>query len=809
MKILKILTICGLAATMLPIYAADEAAVQTIRIGETDYQAQLLEKRDIGPGTTWRRIRIPAYPLNVNLVTMDMTNPYNRVETFQGSDQVGSTESMVSAAKRLSTGGHKAMAAANGNFWCVSGQAPWSDLLIGTTYGGNMRNSVIITETNNASDMWCGTPLQTCVIGADAQRLWIEPLLWRGYISNDKIGQLDYQQVNKVVRDNEVGLYNMYYSATKTFRPVDQVDGHFKVVEGLTTEVYLNVNPETPWVCGKEFSATVTAVRSGEANGTRGNADICLVGRGTGKNMLDKLAVGDVVRIYSGWTSNETGDVPQLENVMQALSLILKDGVTDPETNQNNSYNNQVYPKTVYGTDKANTQLYVLTIDKSTDPVYGSSAGCPSWVACDILKYFGCWRAGAVDAGGSTQMFVTDRIVNRTTEGNPRAVANGWMLFDTAPADTVITRIAFEQVELQVPVYSSPSPKILGYNKYGTLIDEDVQGITFTCSDGVGTCSNGVFTAASTAATGTLTAHYGDLMIDKAITVIDADIALRLKDIVIDHVRRYPIEVNAMVQSQTFAYSPAVMDWTVGDNTVADIDADGVLAGLENGTTSISGSMGEFADSANVSVEIPDAATRFIALPDELNKKTSGLKVTSLTRTEHGFEAELNVTSTRYPTFAVNDKMRLFGLADEIIFDINPGTATINKINISVSTPLSQRAVSVSKTVTLTPGENNRIVVAMSEFGDTNDLGFYPATLTSLGFGFGGTTGTYNIKVDNLATGYTNYRSGVDDIVADGPTAPDTAPVYYNLQGVRVSGDLAPGLYIEIRGAKATKILVR
>ena len=48
--------------------------------------------------------------------------------------------------------------------------------------------------------------------------------------------------------------------------------------------------------------------------------------------------------------------------------------------------------------------------------------------------------------------------------------------------------------------------------------------------------------------------------------------------------------------------------------------------------------------------------------------------------------------------------------------------------------------------------------------------------------------------------------AGVQDIVADDDA--DATPVYYNLQGVRVS-EPTPGLYIVKRGAKASKVLVK
>ncbi|MDE6396909.1 MAG: hypothetical protein K2K84_06540 [Muribaculaceae bacterium] len=53
-----------------------------------------------------------------------------------------------------------------------------------------------------------------------------------------------------------------------------------------------------------------------------------------------------------------------------------------------------------------------------------------------------------------------------------------------------------------------------------------------------------------------------------------------------------------------------------------------------------------------------------------------------------------------------------------------------------------------------------------------------------------------------------NFKAGVNDIVAD--TDNSNAPVeYFNLNGVKVNGDLAPGLYIKRQGSAAEKVVVK
>lgn len=69
--------------------------------------------------------------------------------------------------------------------------------------------------------------------------------------------------------------------------------------------------------------------------------------------------------------------------------------------------------------------------------------------------------------------------------------------------------------------------------------------------------------------------------------------------------------------------------------------------------------------------------------------------------------------------------------------------------------------------------------------------------------------GTYYVLANfknNTLTLTKNDPSGVSDIIDD--AAADAAPVYYNMQGVRVD-EPTPGLYIVVRGSKVTKQLVR
>ena len=83
--------------------------------------------------------------------------------------------------------------------------------------------------------------------------------------------------------------------------------------------------------------------------------------------------------------------------------LVMRNGELT-EHNYNEDYNSMVYSRTAYGCSEDGKTLYMIVIDKSTDPVYGKSAGCPTSVMCEIAKHFGCWNMSNFDAGGSAEM---------------------------------------------------------------------------------------------------------------------------------------------------------------------------------------------------------------------------------------------------------------------------------------------------------------------------------------------------------------------------------------------------------------------
>ena len=62
---------------------------------------------------------------------------------------------------------------------------------------------------------------------------------------------------------------------------------------------------------------------------------------------------------------------------------------------------------------------------------------------------------------------------------------------------------------------------------------------------------------------------------------------------------------------------------------------------------------------------------------------------------------------------------------------------------------------------------------------------------------------TRDANVSIHADAKNNVETGVENIAIDAADADDA---YYTLQGVRVQGQPAPGLYIRVRGNEAAKV---
>ncbi|MBR5436865.1 MAG: T9SS type A sorting domain-containing protein [Muribaculaceae bacterium] len=789
---LSVTTVSAGTITIVPNTSQSSSGWQDNDGTPKEYQLDTLISRDVGPGIHYLRLRLPEYPLNVNMLIMDLNNPYNRVETTTGQDYLTKTESLVAAAKRQSYEGHNAIGGANGNFWCVSSQYPFADLITGVPFAGSMKDGKIITETNNFSDQWEATengnsPKRIGSVGISLdKKLYINRLRFGGIISNDKIGSCEIYQANKYHRENEYVIYNSFYGTSKKFQPAEQYTGdggqqHFRVLEDSnSTEVMLTINEGQRWLAGRPMACTVQEVRTNAGRGTLGSYDLAIVGFGTAGTNLAKLAPGDQVSVYYAWYTFNNSDyspkeIPELEQLICGNAFVMEDGERNYR-NFNEQYNYQIYSRCAYGASADGKTLYVIVIDKSTDPVYGQSKGCNTNDMCWIAKHYGVSNLSSMDAGGSAQLLVDRAIVNKTTESSPRAVANGWLLYSTAPTDNQIARLEFDAVNLTCPPYSTFSPTILGYNQYGDLIDKDVKGYTLSCDPALGTCDGSEFTANGDPMTANLTATLNGVSISKPLTITDAQLQIRIKpQILTDFYREYPMEVTATVGMEVFTYNPAAITWSVDDPTIASIDENGVLRGLKEGTTKVTGTIGKFVDNTDVKVEV-SKSPEMTSIFGTSVKAVSGITNSAINNGVITF----TYGSPRSPYVQANDLLTFYSLPDRVTLRFNSSVElTFLEVdyreNGNDRTSMSKIYLDPNNTAAhFMPNQDYEVELPISLVGDPDDIILYPLSLHAVKFNIVSSSsnkGDQTITLYNVTAHYNHYDASVEPVSIDSAIA--------------------------------------
>lgn len=768
------------------LFGAIAAWGETVTLGGTDYECQRLIDREIGPGIRHMRFRLPTYPLNINILQVDLNNPYNGIETTVANESSRGTEGLVHAAERQSRPGHVAVGGANANFWIVASQ-PEENVYKGITRNASVRNGVIVTESNQHRDQWDGGTMRTGVVSLSTDRTaYVDYCTSTIKVSGPNMPAREIHQVNKGIHPDELAMYNSFYGANTAFLPIcqDAAGKYQHDAGGDATEVILDFCEGSGWGSNTDIAMVVREVRTNAGKGTLGNHDAALVGRADNATALAGLSVGDVVTIKYSWTYNpgSADEVsPVVEQAVGGNALVMRGGELTAH-NENETYNSQVYSRTGYGCSPDGKTVYIIVIDKSTDPVYGASKGCNTAKMCEFARWLGCSHMANFDAGGSAEMFINGKIENRTTEGNPRAVANGWLVYDVSPVGddaTTVARLAFDAPVLEAPIYGSFSPKIIAYNAYGSVVSYDYTDVNLSVSDDAGRCEGNMFYAGGTPCHATLTATTADgLSVSKAIEVRSAELSLRVKNLLIDGTREYPLEVVSTIGDTEYAYDPSLLTWHVENPDVAVIDEAGVLHGVSEGTTTYTCSIGDFSDQATVTVEIAPAAE--IGLDNWAGWKAKGASgIADVSFTESG-TLSFNYSAARDPYVTITKQVDFYSIPDAVVLEFRT-SVPLRNVTADLRAPMHTRSNNV--VATNNGGEfaaNTDYVIEfpLDQVGDPADLAIYPLSLRSLRFNVVASNdnrGRHTVEVGRLYARYNNH-SGVEDIVVEEGTTARISP---------------------------------
>lgn len=746
------------------------AAQAQIVIGDKNYLADTLFRRQVGPGMVTTIVRLPEYPLNVYITETDLNNPNNRIETTLGYSTVGRTESLLNAVKRNRTATKRPIVACNSNFWCVTAEWPPREFELGTPYCSVIRNDSIYVNAETNEDNWCYGPGYTggTAISRD-KTLYFDHIIPSATITSDKLASpIVFETVNRRCILNNVTLWTPAYSRTRQFE-TDWVNGGERG-NAHTDNYFLTLKPGSRWGINHDMTFIVMKIVNDADRQTLGDYDACITCSGTQALKMATLAVGDEITINYGMTVQGTGDNtnqrPEIENMVEGIGLVMKNG----ELTNNNydlDYNTKVYSRTGYGASADGKHLIMMVIDMSLSKKYGRSAGCNTETMCNIMKQLCPYVSNitTMDAGGSAMMIVGDECISTTTEGTPRAVACGWMVEAVGDEDSTIASIAFDDFKIEAPIYSSYVPKILGYNSIGELVNDDVQGFTLSCDASIGSTDGNTYIATGQEAQGILTAHLGNLTATVPVTTLMAQPAITLKPLLIDN-RPYPIEVTASVNGNTYYYDPTRLDWNIDDPSVAVIE-NGTLKALGNGSTHFTCQIGDFLDEDSLKVEISHTPYIYQSW-NGWTLKASGAKDLEL-----ALDGTLSFTynSGRAPYISLKKDITFYSLPDSIAITFN-SSIPIDYIQVDTRNRnfVQMNYLKYEPEGGFQPGVDHIVRLDLEQLGGIDNVGTYPITIKEIKFSPSktGETGEQTILFKSFYSHYTNVLTINGDVNRDG-----------------------------------------
>lgn len=809
--------------------ASAAAPTITANVNGTDYEVRTLQQRLIGPGMTYYRFRVPAFPLNINMVKVDTRNPNIQIETSLPHDLSAGTELLVEAAKRYDAKDHHAVAAQNGNFWIVSTQPYWEPYGA-TPHGVTVRNHILSADSREMPAWWGWDTWRCGIVGTTAENeLFIDVCGTEMSMNSEKTGRCEITTCNKGFRPGQMSMYTPWFDATREFIPLKNANrGDLTMdYDSDCTEVLCSMADGETWASGRDLKFVVKEVRASKGHGKRGNYDLALVARTSDFKLAD-LAIGDELTVNYSWVFNRDGGEvrPDIAHAIGGNMYIMKDGQIT-EQNYWDTYNTMVYSRSAYGTSQDNKTLFMITIDKSTDPVYGVSNGCTTEEMCQIVKNFGVWNLLNVDAGGSAELMVDGRIINKTTEGTPRQVGNGWMIFNTAPDDDVsVDSLAFYDIDQTMPILTTYSPRVIALNKYGTILNDDYKDFTISAETELGTAFENQFEAGATPGTTEITISAPGVKSAKAqLTLTSSTPKFVLDKILTDSKHLYMVEVVNEANGKKYTVAPHLVKFTSDNPDVADVNEHGCLFAVANGTCNLNAKIADMDQTIPVTVENSETPEKELCatFADWTVKVGTGLNLGTVGESgliPYTYNAPRGSAKV---TVAYGNKA-LYGLPTSLIIEFT-STIPLKDVSVALRSALDKRA---SHTMTDPNGDyaanvRHTVEVPVTLLGDPEYVGLYPLTIGDIAFNATPNTaykGEQSLTVHSIRAIYGD-PGAVEDIIADpaakaddvlalAPVAPGQAiavpgldvkaAAVYTAAGTVASNSLvapaAPGLYL-------------
>lgn len=730
-------------AAILSSCATIASAQNTMYVNGQNYAIDtIIPKHSVGPGCEYAFYRLPDRPMTIHVLEMDLTNPYVDMQVVNGGDAALSTERPSAMYARFDSPGHDMIAAHNGDFFTTSSTM--------YTRSGLSRMGLICD-------------------GEIAVNPVSQPLL---YLTPDRIPYIDRVHFNSSVTHNgksvTLNALNMpcleFNTATGTnFLSLYTEAWGKTIYEYYTGGKIAILKPrdgETfKYPSNTTITAVVESVKDNPGNPTIPAGCAVLHGVGTSADFIGAMTAGEEITINIRTSTNEFPDHIDIDEAIGGSGhIILQNGEIT------NIGNPECHPRTFMGINKEKTKIYSVVIDGRSSISAGITLDDQGYV----LKALGAWDGVNLDGGGSSVMYVNEEIKNHTSDGTERYVGNGVIFFSNAPVDDNFATLAFEPRAYKVPITATFRPIIYAYNQYGLLKSKDVVDAVVTCDPHIGTIKDGIFTATDEQTSGYLYATYNGLTTKQLVSTVLTDVNLINSSYIVDDRQGYPIQMDATIGNFTYEVNAATVDWKSSDPEVAEV-IDGKVHGYKNGTATFTGASSNFNGALNITVEIPESNSQALfptVAAENWTVKQSGGKNIAITPNGTGFDLTYTGASARSNYITASSTTTTYSLPYGVRIDINPGNATISKMQLAIADNIGNRGNLIISETELPKNTLSSFIVPFTSIVDVNNNGSYPITISNIRFDMkANTTGEeYKIQVPRIEQLY-GTPDGVEHII--------------------------------------------
>lgn len=467
----------------------------TVSGKETNIIYESSEKQTITQGVT--NENIVRYTtngwLNINIMRVDLSNKYIKVDTISNPDSIAN----LSSAKSLATS-NGAVAAINASFFTYVGDGkgyPLGPIIKSgqvsctskdfNTYGDSMA-SFSLTRLNEVmlnywrSDISIGAPNGTII-----------PVARYNKVNGSQF--TDFTILDKKWGPTSIGASQAHPDIVEMV-----VDG------GMVTQILVS----QPAVAIPENGYVVVTRTDG------------------GKQLNDNFKIGDAV----GMSVITNPDWNNINMSVTGGSILVKDGQIPGQFSFNTAEMTRNQPRTVIASTKDGKTLLLVTVDGRQN----SSIGMTQAGIAQFMLEIGAYNALNLDGGGSTTMAAresgrtTVSVLNSPSDGLARGVSTAIGVFSIAPPSELAGLIV-DTEDSNIFINTTRPFSVRGYDKYFNPVTIDPGKVKWSVTGIKGTFSKNVFKP-TTYGEGKIVAKVGTVSVSCPISVLSPPVKLVLSD---------------------------------------------------------------------------------------------------------------------------------------------------------------------------------------------------------------------------------------------------------------------------------------